>query len=127
MAGTSDRVQFEIKPRVVSQIVSRAKGETKILVASNAAFNVSAAGMIGDVTVTIEEAGHIDGTSFGASAQLPGDRTQTTFVTTAFETPIYQAEEKTAQHSGTPLEQAVLIRISYSGLVHPEIKVQPSI
>lgn len=124
-AGVSDRVQFEIKPRVVSQIIDRVEGETRLLVASNTAFNVSAKGMVGNISVQIEETGYVSGTSFGAAAQLPGDITQETFLTSRFEAPIYSADRKTARHSGTPLDQAVLIRVSYSGPTHPTLIVQP--
>ncbi len=107
--------------------MERTQGETTLLVASNAAFNISSIGMVGNVTVTVEKTGDIGGTTFGASAQLPGQRTQSTFLTTAFETSIYQADEKTAYRQGSPIDQAVLIRISYSGVVHPEIKVETAL
>jgi len=125
-AGTSDRVQFEIKPRVVSQIINQVEGETRLLVASNTAFNIRASGMIGDISVKVEETGEVSGTAFGTSAQLPGEVSQQTFLTNPFEAPIYTAKRKTARSSGTPLDQAVLVRIFYAGPMHPTLIVEPN-
>ena len=125
-AGASDRVRFEISPKVMSKVLDRVDGETKLLVASNSAFNISAMGMIGSVKIIIEKEGEINGSQFGSAAQLPGQRTTEKFLVSPLETLIYQSERKTARDSGNAREQAVLIRISYAGAIQPIFKVEPS-
>lgn len=124
-AGTSDRVSFDIKPRVISKLLNQAQGETKLLVASNAPFEINVSGIVGPITVTIEKGGNINGTVYGASAQFPGQETQITFVTTDLETSIYQADRKTALKPGKPIDQAVLVKITYDGASHPNIVLEP--
>lgn len=124
-AGTSDRVRFEFKPKVVSQIVDRVEGETKLLVASNSAFNISAEGIIGMVSVKIEKKGVISGINFGSAAQLPGSIEHTTFLTSHHSATIYTAARRTARDAGKPIDQAVLILITYSDSTHPSFILEP--
>lgn len=124
-AGTTDRVRFEFKPKVVSQIIDRVEGNTKFLVASNCAFEINATGIIGQISVEFQETGFISGTDFGSAAQLPGKIDQTTFVTNHYASPIYTAERRTARHPGRPIDQAVLVSITYSNATHPTFIFEP--
>ncbi len=124
-AGASDRVSFQFSPKVASQILERVDGETKVLIASNSAFSIQATGMIGSIKVMIEKSGEINGTQFGSAAQLPGQTTTENFLTSPLETSIYQSERKTARDSGNILDQAVLVRITYTSAAHPTFIIQP--
>jgi len=125
LAGPSDRVSFQISPKVVSEVLERVDGETRLLVVSNSAFGIHASGLIGKVKVTIEETGSVGGKNFGSASQLPGQRTTETFLSSVLESPIYRGDRKTAQNPGSPIDQAVLVRITYSGTVHPRLTIKP--
>lgn len=127
IAGTSDRVSFQISPKVVSQILDSGDGETRLLIASNSAFKINATGLIGEVNITIETSGQVGGSRYGGASQLPGQKATDVFLTSAFETPIYRSTRKTALDSGKPIDQAVLVRISYEGSPHPVFTVEPAL
>ena len=124
-AGASDRVSFDISPKVMSKVLNRVDGETQLLVASNSAFNISTTGMIGSVKIIIERNGKINGIQFGSVAQLPGQRATENFVVSPLQTLIYQSERKTARDPGNVIEQAVLVRVTYAGATHPTLIVEP--
>ena len=126
-AGAADRVSFQIAPKVVSQVLERVDGETKLLVASNSAFNISATGMIGTIKVMIEKDGQTGGTQFGSASQLPGQKTAEIFLTSPLETQIYRSDRKTALNPGNTIDQAVLVRITYSSTTHPILIIEPEI
>lgn len=127
MAGIVDRVDFSVRPTVVSHVLETQSGVTKILVSSNTPFKITSEGFIGAIQITVQQSGEINGLNFGSASHLPGPSKSETFAMSPMETPIYRSERRTAGRSGSPLEQAVLVEISYAHLARPNFSVKPKL
>ena len=116
-AGSVDRVSFDIPARVKAQLVSHTPGVARYRVASNAGFTVRVKGVVGDVSVDLEEV--------GPAAQMPGAATQDNFVTRCG-TVVYRAVRKTALRPASRRQQSVIVEITYSKLADAEFDFVPS-
>ena len=124
-ASVSDRVMFDAKPAAKFQVIDSGEGTQSILVVTNAPFDVSIAGVIGEVSVDVTTSGQAQGRSFGAGAQHPGESEDRHHLATPLEAVIYEGQRATAARQGSLWDQAVHMTISYDPIATPRISVTP--
>ena len=121
-AQAVDRVSFTIPQRVITATIPNQRaGAQLFLVSSNAPFAITAENAIGEFNIALS----IDGTStleFGTHAQMPGEATACTNVSSTLPIKIYEATQKTAAKRGDVLKQSVLVTISYDPEINPDFK-----
>ena len=118
-----DKVMFQVAPRAAAAQTQLAPGRTEILIASNAPFSIIATGMVGEMSVSLDVNGTINGKHFGANAQNPGDVPACVFAASDTPVNIYQAKRRTAANRGPVIEQAVKVVIDYDPSSTPEFAV----
>ena len=122
-ASVIDRVHLEARPAAKFQVVDSGSGFQTLLVVSNAAYDVSIEGVIGEVNVDIKSSGNFRGRSFGSGAQTPGVQADTVMVASAFETVIYKGDRATAARPGSLWDQAVQVTVTYDSMATPIISI----
>jgi|GEM_PF-3379863 len=123
-ASVTDRVSLEVRPAAKFQVVDSGEGFQTLLVATNAPFDISIEGIIGEVSVDLSTSGQVRGRSYGASAQTPGAIETTTQVASPFGGVIYESQYATAAQSGSVWDQAVQLTVNYDPLADPRISVE---
>ena len=114
-------VSFKVEPHVVAaEIPLEMPGRRDFLVSSNAPFNIAATGMIGEIDVTVNLSGQMGELTYGQAAQMPGPEVSCAALISPNETQIYEAKVRTAAKRGTPVEQAVIISITYDPIATPD-------
>ena len=119
-----DRVMFSAAPRAAHVVTPLAPGMTEIMVASNAPFVIISEGAIGEMQMRLSVTGQVNGNSFGARAQNPGEIPQCVFSSSAAPTTLYTASRRTAAKRGDIIGQAVMIHVKYDPSLHPRFLVK---
>lgn len=122
-----DRIKFEVPQHAVMAKLPTEPGRTRLIVTSNSPFAVIASGAVGDYNISVMSEGHINTTSFGSNAQLPGPASLCAAAVSPVESIIYQAEQKTARSRGSVLSQAVMIEIRYDSALAPDFAVKTQV
>lgn len=122
-AQVAHTVMFKIEPHVVAEpIPGTPPGVSLFIVSSNAPFNVTAEGMIGELSVEVEASGVFGAQPFGSAAQLPGDATACATLLGPHEQTVYRATQKTAAKRGDGVEQAVMVTFRYHQAASPRFE-----
>lgn len=116
-AAASDRVSFNIKPKVVTKLISAKPGERRYRVLSNAPFLISASGLIGPVKAGISDV--------GGNAQLPGPKRMCRRATGLLSSIVYRSKRRTAAKPGRPMSQSVIVTLKYDKDLAPKFKIKP--
>lgn len=119
-----DHVKFEAPQKAIAVPVPSSPGMASFMVMSNAPFTVIAKDTIGQFDVNITAEGLVNGNSFGANAQMPGDAQRCASVPTLAPSAIYRATQKTAKAPGHILTQAVRVDISFDPAISPTFDIQ---
>lgn len=122
-ANIIDRISLEVRPVAKFKVVDSGAGFQTLLVVSNAAFDVSIEGVLGEVNIDVSSTGQVGGKVYGSGAQLPGAIQTTTHVVSPLGAVVYESDRATAAHTGTLWEQAVHFTISYDPIAKPRISV----
>lgn len=100
-------------PRVAQVDLPPTPGQSRILLASNGPFVLLSNGASGPMKINLYVTGNINGNVHGGTAQVPGAlKTCATPVLNAASI-IYRSNGKTADRTGSILDQAVVIEINY--------------
>ena len=124
-SGISDKVSLDIDPVVIAKPVRISSGEQTFLVASNAPFQIISENYFGEIYVNVQVTGAIGGVAYGRQAQLPGPQAACQTLTSIFAQPIYSASTRTAANPGDPIDQAVLITVTYAPGFNPDLSIEP--
>ena len=110
-------------PRVAQVDLPPTLGQSRILLASDGPFALISSGASGPMNINLYVTGNINGNVHGRAAQAPGDLNTCASALPANHTIIYRSTGKTADRSGSILDQAVVLEINYGKAQTPKFEV----
>lgn len=106
--------------RVVSANIPAPDGVSRYLVASDASFVIIANNLLGDVETNIIQKGNIAGARFGALTQNIAVKNTCLRTLSTTASIIYRSAHKTADNTGSIIDQTVLIEMRYDPKLSPK-------
>jgi len=123
-ANVSDRVAFQVPQKIVSKTLPSLPGVTRILLATNTPYVIRSEGVIGELHIDFESEGRAQGQNFGSKSQAPVSGKSCVYLDQPYETPLFVSKSRTANQSGRPIEQAIVVVVTHDPAVKPNLTVE---
>ncbi|MBL4870570.1 MAG: hypothetical protein JKX72_06415 [Robiginitomaculum sp.] len=110
-------------PRIAAANLPTTAGQTRILLSSNGPFAIISSDVIGELKISFQVKGTVNGHVFGKTAQAPGPLTACVQILSPESNLLYQSATKTSDRIGPVLDQAVMVEIKYDPSFTPKFDI----